>query len=69
MRKLLNVLIAITFASVSLGAVAGAHGGAMKDDKKVEECKKMDPAKADEKMKAECAKLMETKKYGELLTR
>ena len=62
MRKLLAVLIATTFASMSFGAIAGAHGGAMKDDKKVEECKKMDPAKADEKMKAECAKLMAPKK-------
>ncbi len=62
MRKLLTVLIAATFASMSLSAIAGSHGGAMKDDKKMEECKKMDPAKADDKMKAECKKMMEMKK-------
>jgi hypothetical protein len=31
----------------------------MKDDKKMEECKKMDAAKADAKMKEECKKLMD----------
>jgi hypothetical protein len=62
MRKLLTVLMAATFASASFSVIAGSHGGAMKDDKKMEECKKMDPAKADDKMKAECAKLMEMKK-------
>jgi len=62
MNKLLSVLVAATLASVSFGAIAGSHGGAMPDDKKkMEECKKMDPAKADEKMKAECKKLMEKK--------
>ncbi len=62
MNKFLSVLIAAALASVSFGAIAGSHGGAMKDDaKKMEECKKMDPAKADEKMKAECKKLMEKK--------
>jgi hypothetical protein len=61
MRKLPAMLMVFAFASVSLNAFAGAHGGAM-DEKKMEECKKMDPAKADEKMKAECAKLMAPKK-------
>lgn len=61
MRKLLSVLIAATFATVSFTSIAASHGGAMKDDKKMEECKKMDAAKADEKMKAECKKLMEKK--------
>jgi hypothetical protein len=62
MRKFLSVLMAASLATVSFGAMAGSHGGAMKDDKKLEECKKMDPAKADEKMKAECKKMMEPKK-------
>jgi hypothetical protein len=61
MSKLLSVLIAATFATVSFSSFAGAHGGAPKDDKKMEECKKMDPAKADDKMKAECKKMMEKK--------
>ncbi len=61
MRKLLSVLIAATFATASFTSIAASHGGAMKDDKKMEECKKMDAAKADEKMKAECKKLMEKK--------
>jgi hypothetical protein len=61
MRKIPVLLMAFAFASASFGAFAGAHGGAM-DEKKMEECKKMDPAKADEKMKAECAKLMAPKK-------
>lgn len=61
MRKLLSVLIAASFATVSFSSIAGSHGGAMKDDKKMEECKKMDPMKADDKMKAECKKMMEKK--------
>ena len=61
MSKLLSVLIAATVATVSFSSIAGSHGGAMKDDKKMEECKKMDPAKADDKMKAECKKMMEKK--------
>jgi len=61
MRKLLSVLIAATFATVSFTSIAGSHGGAMKDDKKMEECKKMDASKADDKMKAECKKMMEKK--------
>jgi hypothetical protein len=61
MSKLLSVFIAATFATVSFSSIAGSHGGAMKDDKKMEECKKLDPAKADDKMKAECKKMMEKK--------
>ena len=51
-------------AVASVGAFAGAHGGAMDDKAKAEKmaaCKKMD-AKADDKMKAECKKLEEPKK-------
>lgn len=62
MSKLLSVLIAATFATVSFSSLAASHGGAMKDDKKMEECKKMDEKKADEKMKAECKKMMSEKK-------
>lgn len=66
MKKLLSMLIAATFATVSVGAFAAAHGGAPKDaDKKMEDCKKMDPKKADDKMKAECKKMMDDKKPAE----
>jgi len=44
---------------------AGSHGGAMSDKEKAElteKCAKMDPAKADDKMKADCKKLAEMKK-------
>jgi Ni/Co efflux regulator RcnB len=67
MKKLLSMLIAASFATVSAAAFAGAHGGAPKDmdmkkmEEKMEACKKMD-AKADDKMKAECKKMMDDKK-------
>ncbi|MFT5934203.1 MAG: hypothetical protein ACI9M6_001251 [Hydrogenophaga sp.] len=61
MRKLIPALIASTFAFASFGALAAAHGGAMTDAQKMEACKNMDPAKADDKMKAECKKMMEKK--------
>lgn len=57
-----KLLPAVLVAALALGAAsvfAGAHGGAMKDDKRMEECKKMDAAKADAKMKEECKKLMD----------
>ncbi len=62
MSKLLSALIAATFATVSVSALAAAHGGAMTDKEKAEKmeaCKKMDEKKADDKMKAECKKMME----------
>lgn len=34
MSKLLSILIAAAFATVSAGSFAASHGGAMKDDKK-----------------------------------
>ena len=46
MQKLLSIVIAAMFASVSFTAVAASHAGAAKDDKKME--KKAD-AKKDEK--------------------
>ncbi|EXI90094.1 MAG: hypothetical protein AW11_01128 [Candidatus Accumulibacter regalis] len=60
MSKLLSLLIAATFATVSAGAFAMSHGGAPKDEKKMEEKKadtkdmkadekKMDEKKMDEK--------------------
>jgi len=61
MRKLIPALIASAFAFASFGALAGSYGGAMTDAQKMEACKKMDPAKADDKMKAECKKMMEKK--------
>lgn len=65
MNKLLYTLLIATFAMAPMGAFAASHGGAMSDKEKAEmaeKCAKMDPAKADDKMKADCKKLMETKK-------
>jgi len=62
MKKLMTMLIATTFSAASVGAFAMSHGGAMSDAdkaKKLEACKKMDPKSTDEKMKAECKKLMD----------
>lgn len=63
MNKLLSALVLAVFATASVSAFAAAHGGAMSDKEKADKmaaCKKMDP-KADEKMKAECKKMMEEK--------
>lgn len=65
MNKFLSSLVAVAFACASVGSFAAAHGGAMTDKEKAEKmaaCKKMDPAKADDKMKAECKKMEEAKK-------
>lgn len=65
MNKLLSSLVVVAFATASMGAFAASHGGAMSDKDKAEmaeKCAKMDPAKADEKMKAACQKAMEMKK-------
>jgi Ni/Co efflux regulator RcnB len=65
MKKLLSTLVMAAFATASMGAFAMSHGGAMSDKEKAEmadKCAKMDPAKADEKMKADCKKMMEMKK-------
>jgi hypothetical protein len=62
MKKLMTMLIATTFTAASVGAFAMSHGGAMSDAdkaKKMEACKKMDPKSTDEKMKAECKKMMD----------
>ena len=65
MKKLLSMLIAASFATVSLGALAAAHGGAMSDAdkaKKMEACNKMDAKTADDKMKAECKTMSDADK-------
>lgn len=65
MNKLISSLVIGAFAAASVGAFAASHGGAMSDkDKKemTEKCAKMDATKADDKMKADCKKLMEMKK-------
>ena len=65
MNKLLSMLAVAAFSMASVGAFAGSHGGAMSDKEKAElteKCAKMDPAKADDKMKADCKKLKEMKK-------
>ncbi len=59
MKKLLSILMAASFATVSVGALAASHGGAMKDDHKMD-CK-MDPKKMDDKTKAACMKVEEKK--------
>ena len=59
MSKLVSILVAATFATLSFSTFAGSHGGAMKE--KMEACKKMDEKTADEKMKAECKALAEKK--------
>jgi len=64
MNKLLSTLVIAAFSMASMGAFAGSHGGAMSDKEKAEmkeKCAKMDPAKADDKMKADCKKLSEMK--------
>lgn len=61
MKKLLSVLIAACFATASVGVMAAAHGGAMKDV----DCK-MDEKKMDDKTKAACKKMMEDKKAGDM---
>jgi Ni/Co efflux regulator RcnB len=50
MSKLLSVLIAAAFATVSVGSIAASHGGAAKDDKKME--KKEEMKKDDKKPEA-----------------
>jgi hypothetical protein len=64
MKKLMSVLIAAFFATASVGVMAGAHGGAMKDGDKMD-CK-MDEKKMDDKTKAACKKMMEDKKAPEM---
>ena len=56
MNKLLSTLVMAAFTMASVSAFAGSHGGAMSDKDKAElteKCAKMDPAKADDKMKAD----------------
>ena len=62
MKKLVSILTVAFLASVSVSAMAAAHGGAMNDvDCKMDE-KKMDEKKMDEKTKMACKKMMEDKK-------
>ena len=65
MNKVLSTLVTTAFAMAATGAFAGSYGGAMSDKEKAEmadKCANMDPAKAEDKMKADCKKLMEAKK-------
>ena len=61
MKKLVLILTAAFLASVSVGAMAASHGGAMKDM----DCK-MDEKKMDDKTKAACKTMMEDKKESEM---
>lgn len=57
MKKLVSVLMAAFLATASVGVMAGAHGGAMKDV----DCK-MDEKKMDDKTKMACKKMADDKK-------
>lgn len=61
MKKLVLILTAAFLASVSAGAMAASHGGAMKDM----DCK-MDEKKMDDKTKAACKKMMDEKKAPDM---
>ncbi|OYT93669.1 MAG: hypothetical protein CFE43_02835 [Burkholderiales bacterium PBB3] len=61
MKKLVSILMAAFLASVSVGAMAAAHGGAMKDV----DCK-MDEKKMDDKTKAACKKMADDKKAADM---
>lgn len=61
MKKLVSILMAAFLASVSVGAMAAAHGGAMKDA----DCK-MDEKKMDDKTKAACKKMADDKKAADM---
>ena len=64
MKKLLSMLVIAALSMASVSAFAGSHGGAMSDKEKAEmkdKCAKMDAAKADDKMKADCKKLADKK--------
>jgi hypothetical protein len=65
MNKLLSIVCATALASVSVGSFAMSHGGAMPDKM---DCSKMDPAKMDDKMKAECKKQMDAAKAAPAAT-
>ena len=49
MKQLLALLIAATFATVSVGAIAAKHGDAMKKDEMKKDAKKSDKKKSDKK--------------------
>jgi hypothetical protein len=59
MNKLLSIVCATALVSVSVGSFAMSHGGAMPDKT---DCSKMDPAKTDDKTKADCKKQMDAAK-------
>ncbi len=65
MNKWISGLVLTAFATASVGVFAGAHGGGMsdKDNNKAgtrEACSKLD-AKASDKMKADCKKMLQMK--------
>ncbi|MCB1930891.1 hypothetical protein [Accumulibacter sp.] len=62
MSKLLSLLIAATFATVSAGSFAMSHGGAPKDEKKMEEKKDDKADMKDEKKMDEKKDTKEMKK-------
>jgi citrate synthase len=60
----MSIVMAASFVVAGSAAFAGSHGGAMKDaDKMMADCKdKAKMEKMDDKMKAECKKMMEANK-------
>ncbi len=61
MKKLVMILTAAFLATLTAGAMAASHGGAMKDM----DCK-MDEKKMDEKTKMACKKMMDEHKAPEM---
>ena len=56
MNKLLSLLIAAAFATISVGSFAASHGGAAKMEKKVEAKEEMKDAKKEMKAEKKAAK-------------
>jgi len=67
MNKLLSIVCASALASASVGSFAMSHGGAMIPDNF--DCSKIDPAKMDDKVKAECKKQMDAAKAAPAATK
>jgi hypothetical protein len=67
MRKLLTAIVVAMFATVSASAFAASHGGAMKDDKKMDKMGKMDKMdKMEKKAKGEKKKKEAKKKSDKM---
>ena len=56
MSKLLSVLVAALFATVSAGAIAAKHGGGMKDEKAAPAAEKKEEKKEEKKAEKKAEK-------------